>query len=349
MSSNPLWRRVLRRLGWEIYRIPPGGLRIGDMQRLLLRAGVDADFLAETPEVSLPADAAAYLTEDNSRLRELREAYRQPGGPKIESSIWSAERVRRDLPLRRFRDDCAFLWQKQDMNTPAALVLTALYLNEGGLTSLLQRLGEDGLFGCYTVEFEGMRVSRDLLDSVCEIRFLERMMGKETLNGAVLLDIGSGYGRFAHRLVQARPEVGKILCADAIPESNFLCEFYLRFRGVAGQAQMVPLPEVSRALADSTIDVAVNIHSFSECTFQSIAWWVEKLAERAVPRLLIVPNGDVDGGRRLMSNEPDGGRKDFLPLLQEAGYKLVASEPKYAEPQIQRYGVSPTWYHWLER
>ena len=36
---------------------------------------------------------------------------------------------------------------------------------------------------------------------------------------------------------------------------------------------------------------------------------------------------------------------DFQSLIEQSGYKLVVKKPKYSEPVIQQYGISPTYYY----
>lgn len=36
---------------------------------------------------------------------------------------------------------------------------------------------------------------------------------------------------------------------------------------------------------------------------------------------------------------------DFSPLLAQYGYQLCHIEPKYCNPEVQKYGVSPKWYY----
>lgn len=315
-------------------------------RRFLERVGVDEAFMQAAAASATPA--VPELRSDHPRLTELRRLYRERRCWPDAWSVWSREQVSSDVPFQRFRADCAYLWQHRDFNTPAALVLTYLYLEALGLGADLRRLGEDGAFGCFTQPIRGALASRDLLDSVCEIAFLRRMIGAERLHQGTLLDIGAGYGRLAHRLVQAGQK-GCVLCADAVPESAFLCEFYLRFRGCGAAAKMIPLPDLRLAVAPHKVLMAMNIHSFSECPLTAIAWWMRLLSELEIQYLFVVPNSDANGGRGLLSTEHGGVRNDFSLLIRASGYRRVAIEPKYADAEVQRFGVSPTYHHFFER
>ncbi|MBO0887437.1 MAG: putative sugar O-methyltransferase, partial [Acidimicrobiales bacterium] len=250
----------------------------------------------------LPDDAGAYLRPDNPRLTELVHRYRAFDHPISAHSQWTDDYLNRNLDLRAFRGDQPYVWQLRDLNTEINYYVTFHYLSQTA-GDLLERLREDGLFGSYTVSFDGRLVSRDLLDAANEIRFLEGALGLSARKGFNILDIGAGYGRLAHRLVEALPPFGKIFCVDAVPISTFLCEFYLRFRGVDDRASVVPLDELETVLSTNHIDLATNIHSFSECSLRAITAWIDLLAEHQVRHLFIVPNppwppsGQQEGNR----------------------------------------------------
>jgi SAM-dependent methyltransferase len=174
-------------------------------------------------------------------------------------------------------------------------------------------------------------VSRDLLDAVNEILFLDRRLGVLSDPALRVLDIGAGYGRMAHRLIQAAPQVADYCCVDAIPESTFLCEYYLGFRRCSPPARVVPLHEVEGALEPSSFTLAVNVHSFSECSYDAVAWWMRLVERLAIPHLLIVPN-EPDA---LLTTEVDGRKRDFLPLVEAAGYALTVREPVIDDPAVR--------------
>ena len=59
---------------------------------------------------------------------------------------------------------------------------------------------------------------------------------------------------------------------------------------------------------------------------------------------MIVPNGGDHGGERLLTN--DG--RDFGGVIEEHGYKLIAKDPKFADPVVQRYAINPTCHYLFE-
>jgi putative sugar O-methyltransferase len=299
----------------------------------------------QVAERGLGDEDREYLSEGNRRLIELREAYTLSSYPA--HSQWSWTRTRESLNLRSFRGDGLYLFQSHDLNDEINYVVSAYYLQSIDKLGLLQRSTEDGAFGAEVFDFNGsFLVSRDLIDSLTEIYFLERALKVSGWKSFSVLDIGAGYGRLGHRLVCSMPNLGKVLCADAVPESTFLSEYYLRFRRVDEKAKAIPLYELESVLDREHVDIATNVHSFSECPASWISWWLTRLRRYKVRYLMIVPNGSFHGGMRLLSSESDLRQLDYSELLEAQGYRLMTREPKYLQSVAQRHGVSPT-HHWL--
>jgi putative sugar O-methyltransferase len=307
-------------------------------------------FLQPTHNLSpLPDGAASYLRPDNPRLRELKQKYECLNHPAADRSFWSEEFISREVNLQYFRGDNAYLWQRRDLNTSIHYLLATYYLQSIDVLRLLDKLDEDGLFGAYVYNFnDRLRVSRDLLDSIAEIYFLERNLGISNLQHVNILDIGAGYGRLAHRAVKALPNIGTYFCVDSVAESTFIAEYYLQFRQVNDRAAVIPLYEIEEALATKQIDVALNIHSFTECSASAVDAWLEVLRRQRVRFLVVIPNGESHGGTKLLSRERNDSRVDFLPLIQAKGYKMVIKEPKYLDLSVQRHGPSPTFHYLFE-
>jgi SAM-dependent methyltransferase len=179
------------------------------------------------------------------------------------------------------------------------------------------------------------------MNSICDF------LGINSFDELRLLDVGAGYGRLAQRIVEAFPGVKEIVCTDAIPESTFLSEFYLKFREVESKTVVIPLDQIQDEMRKRAgqIDVAVNIHSFSECTLASIRWWLDLLRSAEIPRLFIVPNF----AKRLVSTEVNGKREDFGKILPDYGYRKVFEQAKFVKaPELQKTGLYPTWYYGFE-
>jgi hypothetical protein len=283
-------------------------------------------------DATLPAGAAEYLRADHPRLAELRAAYDAVDSDAALPTQWSGAFLKKNLALAWFRGDNAYMWQLRAYLGAARVrtYLALLDIESRDRLGLLGKLEDDGLFGAYTFSY-GKRgpVSRDLLDSVNEINYLNDRIGLAGMTAPTVLDIGAGYGRLAYRMSQALPNLAGYDCTDAVPVSTFLCEYYLRFRKVPGAVRVVPLSETA-ALA-SRYTVAVNIHSFSECSHAAIKWWLALIAERDVTWLLIVPT--YPG--RLLSVESDGSNEDFMPDVLAAGYELADHRPVYESAEMR--------------
>jgi hypothetical protein len=132
---------------------------------------------------------------------------------------------------------------------------------------------------------------------------------------------------------------------DAVARSTFLCEHYLTHRNVLERVTVVPLDEIDAHLAAHPVDVAMNIHSFSECTAAAVGWWLSFLKRHGVRHLLVVPNRRSGCESRLSGVEANGSHSDLEPVFSGHGYRRVLVAPKFADPTVQAYGVTPTWYH----
>lgn len=306
-------KRALLARGVHVERLSP-------QDRRFLTALVD-------DRVPLPASASG-LSADAPRLVELRAAYEQVDPAVRVHSRWTDDVITPWLDFGYFRGDNAYVWQYRESRRISELKYL-VYLQDvlaRDTPHLLDVLEEDGAFGCWTFEFEGLpRCSRDLLDSVSELLFLHTELGVLDGTRPRVLDVGAGYGRMAHRYVTAVPATTDYCCVDAIPESTFLCEYYVAHRGIAPPARVVPLTDVG-SLTPGAFDLAMNIHSWSECTLAAIEWWVGHLARLEVPTLFVVPN-EADG---FLSLEVDARRLDYLPVLAAAGYHLVRDVPAFS-------------------
>jgi hypothetical protein len=306
---------------------------------------VYANRAAPAPAPPLPPEAEEVLRPDHPQLVEYERRYE--GHPAADSSQWSRDYIRNTIDMRFFRANNAYVWQQWDSADPFRFGLATYYTRLHDRFRLFDRLHEDGLFGAETYDIDGVTVSRDLLDSIAELTFLEEEVGLST-GEMTILDIGAGYGRLAHRATTAFAKVTYI-CTDAIPLSTFLSSFYLRFRGVTDRTTVIPLDEIAEAIAARQIDLAVNIHSFSECPLSTIKWWLDLVAESAVRHLMIVPNTKA----RLLSKERNAPRIDFLPLVRAAGFELVRTRPKYGDSEFMQkhglHGAFPMFYFLFSR
>lgn len=285
--------------------------------------------------VPLPAGAAEDLRWDHPELQALRKRYAALDWPVINHVQWGATTqawLRRTFQYFRGETPYVFQYCELPRTTRLKYFVYLKYAMSQDPAQLIERLGEDGSFGCWRYEYAGLPpASRDLIDSVLEIAFLDRQLQVLSAQNLRVLDIGAGYGRMAHRMLEACPGISDYACVDALPESSFLCRYYLEHRKLLGRARVVPLDEVPDKLQAGGFDLAMNIHSFSECTHAAVEWWMRKLAELRVPYLLIVPNQPDE----LTTAEGKGVRRDFRPLVDAAGYRLAQVEDLILDPAVK--------------
>jgi putative sugar O-methyltransferase len=275
----------------------------------------------------------ASLAFDDRHLRELQESYSAFGGPAKNSVVWTDGYITEEH-LQNFRGENGYVWQTRGRNdNEMGYALSYYYARANDSLELLDKLSEDDAFGVCLFEGDCRPISRDLLDSVLELNFLERTV---KIAGKTVLDIGAGYGRLAHRAVTALPTIS-YLCTDAVAISTFVCEYYLKFRGA--KARVIPLPQIERTLAQEKVDVAVNIHSWPECRPEAVQWWAHVLAKHRVRYIFVVTN-DAEPQLPMRTNRGE----DLACLMDANGYRLVLCVPKYHDPVVQAYGVSPATY-----
>lgn len=302
-------------------------------------------FDSRTP---LPADAVNELRPDHPRLLELDRRYQAFDSPVCQHTHWKPALRNKLNDARYFRGDNAYLWAYRALgDMRQKFYIFGKYVHALDSRGLMGKsLTEDGAFGCFSYHYEAMpTISRDLLDSVNELYFLDRHCELLSRKGLRVLDIGAGYGRLAHRMLAATEGVERYWCIDAIPRSTFLSEYYLRYRGYTGssdsRAVVVPLDEMDAAVAVGSIDLAINIHSFSEMCYEAIEAWIQWLVKLQVPRLFLIPNQS-----QLLSTESDGSHRDFGFTLERAGFRQIAHEPTLRDPDVREF-VGVYDYFWL--
>jgi SAM-dependent methyltransferase len=320
--------------------------RMNNAQQLLISRGKPS-YCFQQIDVC-PAEAVYGLEERSERLMSLRTAYERFGCPACNPGIWQKEYIKRDLPFSAFRDDCAFVWQRRE-NAPANYILSAEYLLKGKYRELFLKLEDDGLFGAQFVQTEdGLMITRDRIDSTIEIAFIDELFSISKRRQFSILDIGAGYGRLGVRMVNAFDSV-TVTCADAVAESTFICEHYLRFRSAEPRARAVPLHQLADEIENHEIDIALSVHSFSECSIGAVCWWLALLRRLRIRYLLIIPNAGAHGGQLLLAYDGAGRRTNIQGVIETYGYRRIAYVPKYHDQLMQEVaGVSPTYYHLFE-
>jgi FkbM family methyltransferase len=335
--------RGLRRFGFEVVPVSTGGevtATVPDIRDLPF----DVRFHGKDV---LPPGAEEYLHSNNPRLQQLRHEYAGLGWSVCMHSRWRDDSVTGWLNLKYFRGDNIIMWHYRDeasvgtatdSDADAARPDRLLYftylrhvLDQPNGERLVELLGEDGAFGCWVYSYPDYPAcSRDLLDSVNELLFLDKHLSVLKADKLRILDIGAGYGRLAHRVSQAVPGLSDYCCVDAVAESTFLCEYYTRFRNVVPPVRVAPLPDVP-SLQPDDFDVALNVHSFSECQLEAVEWWMSQVARLRVPYLFIVPNEPAG----FLTTEADSTRKDYLPVIEANGYRQLVDSPVIEDAAVR--------------
>lgn len=273
---------------------------------------------------------------------------KKTSGEKVATSMWSDKKLKKQIKLPHFRSDNKYLYQTRDNNTPDSVVLTYKYIKMNDRLNILGRSNENGEFGADVIKIPTFGViSRDLLDSANELNFLEKIFQVSKIRNLTIFDIGAGYGRLALHSIINLKNIKKYVCLDAVPESLGLCEFYLNYKNINPEKYQVSTLPVNYAPPERSI--AVAIHSFSEMPMASVQSWIQFLKEMGTSWLLIVPNRENHNGQELLATEADCTRTDYSKLLYEYGFERQGVFPKYEDPDIQIYGVSPTMYHLYKR
>lgn len=282
----------------------------------------------------IPEAMRPHLRSDNPRLLELNDIYRTFDPEAVKPAVWVEGKID-EQSLANFRGDNPYIFQLRGLNyNELGYALSYYALKGSSAKDLLDKFDEDGLFGVHTFRIDGRTISRDLLDSVREVDFIRTHVGLNQANDAIL-DIGAGYGRLPYRLSQATNGQIGIFATDAFAPSTFLSELYLRFRKADGVG-VVPLNEVDGFLAKTPVTVATNVHSFSECSPESIEWWVSRLARHGVKYLFVIPNRVSETGRCITNTD-----FDMEDIFNRFGYQIRVREPRYHDPVVQKYAVDP--------
>jgi SAM-dependent methyltransferase len=165
-------------------------------------------------------------------------------------------------------------------------------------------------------------VTRAWVDGNIEIDFLRRQLRKWTSSWLDVLDIGAGYGRLA---VMLAPSVGSYTCVDAVPVSVEVCRDYTR--RYAPSVRVLSVAELRQAMIDPTFrpNLAINIHSWNECSLDQIAAWLDVLDALEVTWLFTVSHGQNPDVPVSETSYRAWGPGEFKTLLLDR-YNLKAEE-----------------------
>lgn len=243
----------------------------------------------------------------------------------FQHSNW--ESYANSIDIDNFRGERGYLSQLNYGFTAEHYARTFDYACSLGLKDDIVALGEDGAFGAIVFTSpEGIPYSRDLLDSVFELNFLRQTIGLTTDEVLIALDIGAGYGRFAHRFLTELP-YSRVYCVDGVPLSTYLCEFYMNYRGLAnGPAVTVPLDRLDVV---GRVTLAVNMYSFAETTLSAVNFWLQYCVDRDIRYFFLEPHDYGFTDAALVTHEQDGSNINYYDRFEHYGYKPLRRTHKY--------------------
>lgn len=168
-------------------------------------------------------------------------------------------------------------------------------------------------FGGVTHRTPSGPATRMWLDANVEIRFIQQHCPVESPR---VLEIGAGYGRLA---ALYQPLCARYVTVDAVPISTQLCRFYCQ--RYAPEVEVWNLAEFAVNAQPGLFDLAVNIHSWNECSVEQIGRWLDVLVGLEVPWLFAVSHGKGAGAWKTQEHGQPSWRKlltDRYELVHEA-------------------------------
>jgi putative sugar O-methyltransferase len=277
---------------------------------------------------------------DMGEFERLWHEYKLHPLDALSSSIWHQgtefSATLKDINLTRFRADNAYVWQTRGASV-ADFALSALWAERSDSFGLLTRTQESGAFGVECLRIDDRLWSRDLIDSILEITFLMENLPSGTLDAMNVVDIGAGYGRLLSRLadVTGSPQLFGV---DGVALSTSICRAYIRYMRVDSRVSVLSLREADEL--DAEIDLAINIHSFSEMSLEAVCWWLDWLVDRGTRYLFLVPN-------RPGPSLNDG--TDLASAISQRGFVLKAERLKYEDPLIGEHALYQAHYYLFAR
>tara|TARA_B100001093_G_scaffold477743_1_gene505321 strand:- start:78 stop:947 length:870 start_codon:yes stop_codon:yes gene_type:complete len=224
----------------------------------------------------------------------------------------------------RFRGENAFLWQEKMGDNKETYVKYYKIIKSIDKDNLLNKTFECGSHGCRSYDFDNIKISRDLLDSILEIYFLKSFFSN--LNELSLLEIGGGYGRLCKRYLDCVPD-SKYYVTDAIPQSTFFSKIYLNEK----KTSVINLYDIQEKMKSLKIDIAVNIHSFPECNINDVEWWVKFINSNKIKYIFYVPNNPKSTPEFMPSNTEES----ILNLFNKYNYTVKYFKNMFSELNIE--------------
>lgn len=231
-----------------------------------------------------------------------------------------------------FRGENAFVWQEQLGDNKETYIEYYKIIKSIDNDNLLSKTFECGSFGCRSYDYDNIKISRDLLDSILEIYFLKSYF--PNLKKHSLLEIGGGYGRLCKRYLDCIPDSNYYI-TDAIPHSTFVSKIYLN----ENKNRVINLYDIQEKTKSLNIDIAVNVHSFPECNINDIEWWINFIHSNKIKYIFYVPNNPDSTPDFIPSNTGES----ILNLFNKYNYTVKHFKNMYSEYNI-KYSYSVPFF-----
>lgn len=225
---------------------------------------------------------------------------------------------------KNFRGENAFVWQEKLGDNKETYIEYYKIIKSIDKDNLLNQTFECGSYGCKSYDFDNIKISRDLLDSILEIYFLKSVF--PNLNKLSLLEIGGGYGRLCKRYLDCFPDSNYYI-TDAIPQSTFFSKLYLKEK----KKSVINLYDIPKKIKTLKIDIAVNIHSFPECNINDTEWWINLINSNKIKYIFYVPNEPKSKPTFMPSNTGES----ILHLFNKYNYKVIHFKNMFKELNIK--------------
>lgn len=245
------------------------------------------------------------ISRDDGLLVELEREYENHSLGKL--GYWQQwqNSVKDKLPL--FAGEYVYLSQHYE-NTEYGRVASWLSKRTGFSLSHKHRT-TDCQYGAQAVGTALGQATRAWLESQVELEFIQRFV---RLDGSVVLDIGAGYGRLAVAISEAEP-LADVYCVDAVPIST-----YLQLKYTKTHAPNVCVKTLTGFDSSMPIDLAINVHSWSECRSEQVEMWVDRLNAKYLFTVSNTPGYETWGDHKC-----DG--RSFKPIV-DTKYELLHEE-----------------------
>lgn len=222
---------------------------------------------------------------------------------------------------KQFRGETDYVWQTRLGDGKEEYIQYYKQLKKIDKLNLFLKTKENGSHGCKTWEVENILISRDLLDSIIEIYFLQKNF--DNLDKLNILEIGGGYGRLCKRYSDCFPN-SKFYITDGIPYSTYVADIYLSESNY--QNKNLELYNLDSKLKNIKIDLAVNIHSFPEQNINDVEWWVKFILKHKIKYIFYVDN--------FIHNSHSNINANILKIFNKYNYDIICDLNMFKELDI---------------